>query len=270
MCGVLKIMKSSKTDSNQIKKIESEMWNGPSHFDVKPLSSVEKYNKEWNDFLLEKSIENLDLNEKHIINVGGGNGNEAEFLIKNGAKKILLIDIAQGQLESAKIRIEEHKLNNLEVELGDAENLKYEDKIFDIGYIHMALHHFPDHNKSLLEICRVSKKVIFIDIMEARLTKFLNLLGFFNEEGGGIKPNRLDENKVKNILNDLGMNMKIQYFFYPPYYGNNNYILNMIKFITRFINLLMKFKIFITLFGNVSIIIGTKNEYTCDSGVGLD
>lgn len=244
-------------DSDQIKKIESESWKGPSHFDVKPLSISEIYTNEWNDFLQKRSIENLDLTEKHVINVGGGYGNEAEFLINNDVKNVLLVDIAPGQLESAKIRIEEHKLNNLELELGDAENLKHEDKSFDIGYIYMALHHFPNHNKSISEICRVSKEVIFVDIMDAKLTKFLNLLGFFREEFG-IEPNRLDENTVKNILNDRGMTMKIQYFFYPPYYGDNSLTLNIIKFISKFINIFMKFKLVSTIFGNVSIVIGTK------------
>ncbi|WP_048190969.1 class I SAM-dependent methyltransferase [Methanobacterium sp. SMA-27] len=251
-------MKSTKMDSDQIKKIESEMWKGPSCFDVKSQSIADKYNNEWNDFLLKKSIKNLDLKGKRVINVGGGNGNEAEFLIKNGVKKLLLVDIAPGQLESAKIRIKEHKLNNLELELGDAENLKHNDKSFDICYIYLALHHFPNHNKSISEICRVSKEVIFVDIMDAKLTKFLNLLGLFKEEWCGIEPNRLDENRVKNIFNERGMNMKIQYFFFPPYYGDNNLTLNMIKLISRYINIFMKFKLFNALFGNVSIIKGTK------------
>lgn len=241
--------------SLEIKKIESESWK-KTEVDLDSLKSTDIYNLEWNEFLLQKSIKGSNLNQKDIINIGGGPGKEAEFLLNKGARKVLLVDIAPGQIETALIRKQKHGLTNLEAELGDAENLNHHDKKFDLAYIFMALHHFPDHKKSIDEACRTSKEVIFVDIMNSGLTNFLNRLGFFKTEWCGIEPNRLKEKEVKEILNENGMNIEIEYFFYPPYYGDNRYILSLIKTFSGIINYTLKLRPMACFFGNVAIIKG--------------
>ena len=245
-------------DPEIIKKIESNSWKGVQNIDFVPTSPMAVYNKEWKDFLLEESIKSTCLNGKTVINVGGGHGEEAEFLIKKGAEKVLLVDIAPEQIKSAKIRKKDHKLHNLDVEVGDAENLACEDDEFDLGFICMALHHFPSHKKSITEICRVSGQVIFIDIMNSRLTKFLGIWGLFKEEWCGIEPNRLEKKLVTQIMRENYMKMKIKYFFYPPYSGNNIFLLKLIKLISRIINGIIGFRVIASIFGNVVIIKGKR------------
>ena len=249
-------MSQSTKNSEKIKEIESNSWKGTENFDVNLNSISEVYEKKWKNYLLQRSIEDFDLKGKKVINVGGGHGEEAEFLIKNGIEKVLLIDIAPGQIESAKIRKKEHNLHNLLAEVGDAEDLHYDGKKFNLGFIYMALHHFPSHEKSITEICRVSEQIIFIDIMNSGLTKFLGLFGLFKEEWCGIKPNRLDERIVNQIMKENNMEMEIEYFFYPPYYGNSLFLLRTLELFSRFINQLIRFDVMATIFGNVAIIKG--------------
>lgn len=241
-------------DPNELKNIEAEFWKGPSEFGTKKLNSSEVYHQYWDKFLLNQSIKNLKLETKSVINVGGGHGKEAEFLIENGAKTVMLIDIAPKQLKSAQIRKKQRALDNLEIELGDAENLRFSDKQFDIGFIFMALHHFPSHYKSISEISRVSDELIFIDIMDAGITKFFNFLGLYKEEECGIEPNRLKENEIKDILYDKNMKMDIEYYFIPPYSGNKTLSVTILNFIVRVLNYLVKLRIFALFFGNIAII----------------
>lgn len=247
-------MDKTPKDSDEIKRIESESWKGDDDLDVSLYSFQEMYIHRWNVLLQENSIKDVEIKGKRIINVGGGSGREAEFLLLNGASKVLLVDIAPGQLNSAANRKKKHQLENLDLELGDAESLSQRDKSFDLGYIFMALHHFPSHEDSISEICRVSEMQIFVDIMDAGLTRILNFFGLFKEEGHGIKPNRLREDEIKNILKENGMNIEIKYYFYPPYYGNKFYILYIIRFFAIVVNMLINFQIFARFFGNVAII----------------
>jgi ubiquinone/menaquinone biosynthesis C-methylase UbiE len=248
---------NSQSSSDKKKEIEAEAWRGVSDFDLPPSRLSDIYAIEHNNFLLNRSIQHFDLHSKKIINVGGGHGKEAEFLIENGAKEVVIVDIASGQLKSAKIRKAKHNLDALDIILGDGESLPFKDKVFDLGYISMALHHFPDHNKSISEICRISKEVIFVDIVSALITRTLNFFGFFRKEWCGIEPNRLNEKEVKSILNNQKIEAKITYFFIPPYYGNNVLILRCIKFISRAINFVIcRSKRIALIFGNVAIIEG--------------
>lgn len=251
-------MSQSTKDPEEIKKIEANSWKGPESFDVTINSISESYDKKWKNYLLQKSVEDINLKGKSVINVGGGHGEEAEFLIRKGVEKILLVDIAPGQIKSAKLRKKEHKLPNLFVELGDAESLNYTNKEFDLGFIYMALHHFPNHKKSINEICRVSDEVIFIDIMNSGLTRFFRLFGLFKEEWCGIEPNRLEKKFVNQILEKNNIKMEINYFFYPPYYGNSRSLLKMIELSAYFINQLIRFSVIASIFGNVAIINGNK------------
>ena len=132
----------------------------------------------------------------------------------------------------------------------------FKDKSFDIGFIKLALHHFPDHEKAISEIIRVSNTIVFIDIMECSLTKSLNKIGLYKEEWNGIEPNRLNSKIIKNFeKNNRGIS--IQYFFVPPYYGKSILLLTFIDSVSRMINFgLPKSNILSNFFGNVAIISG--------------
>lgn len=95
---------------------------------------------------------------KTILNIGGGSGREAEYLLKNGAQFVLLMDIAPGQLKCAQLRTKNQNIKELSLILSNAELVPVKDNQFDIGFIFMALHHFPSHDAAINELWRTSKK----------------------------------------------------------------------------------------------------------------
>lgn len=223
------------------KRMEAETWCGPTNHNL-PLTKFHQLNtKKWNEYLLLSVFQKNFIIGQTVLNVGGGNGLEAEFILSHGVDSVVLGDIAPGQLASAKIRIEQHKLQNLELLLCDAEILPIKNKGFGIGLIFFALHHFPNHKNALNELCRVSKTAVIIDVMNCGLTRFLNKFGFFLKEGNLIV-NRVNESEVQQFLIDNNLTFTIQYFFIPPYYGDNRIIIRGICITEKIVNFVISKK----------------------------
>ncbi|MDI6867733.1 methyltransferase domain-containing protein [Methanoculleus sp.] len=252
----------SESESNHIsaegtKILESESWSGPLDHDNKVNSAKESYADRWDEFLVLSCLINSDLVGKSVVNVGVGHGKEAELLLSKGAGSVVLVDIAPGQLKSALIRKYQHGLDNLELVRCDAERLCFKDHTFDIGFIKMALHHFPNHCSAISEVFRVADKVVFIDIMNCSLTKFLNKLGLFRVEWNGSEPNRLKIEEVEKIFAHHRRNLTISYYFVPPYYGDSVALLSIIERMSRIVNtMLPRSHTLSRIFGNVAIISG--------------
>lgn len=131
------LLKHDFSDDIEIKKIEMKSWKGIKEFNSYPRSLAEKCSQAQDIGLLERSIKFLDLHDKLVINVAGGHGKEAEFLVRKGTREVVLGDIALRQLFSAKIRKEKRGLEqNIELILLDAEHLPFKEKSFDFGYIY--------------------------------------------------------------------------------------------------------------------------------------
>jgi len=242
--------------SDEKKRMEADTWRGPINHNLPLTKFHQLHTKKWDDKLLMSVLQKDFLQDQTVLNVGGGNGKEAEFLLSHGADSVVLLDIASGQLASAKLRIEQHQLQNLELLLCDAESLPIQNKQIGIGLIFFALHHFPFHENAVTELCRVSKKVIIIDIMNCGLTRLLNKFGFFLKEGNLIV-NRVNEANIRQFLIDSELSFTIHYYFIPPYYGNNRILIAGICSGEKIINLLIsKNHFFAKFFGNIAIIEG--------------
>lgn len=259
-------MRDIRNSAIEIKKIESKIWGCEViDFDESKLQLSDIYNDENFHFQFDSSLHNYDVNGKTVINVGGGHGREAEALLKAGASKVVIVDIALGQLKNALTRREKHGLTHLEVILGDAENIPIADKSFDLGFIFGALHHFPNHERAISEICRTSKEIRFLDIMDAPITRALNVFGLCQEEKHekSITPNRLNAREIEKFLQNQKIKMKVTYIFDPPYSGNNYIIYRIVKAISKIINSLMnKSKNMAYIFGNIGII--WEDEYNSE------
>jgi len=243
-------------DATELKSVESQAW-GDADFDMDRIAA--KSSQVIGALLLKRSIQDFELVGKNIINVGGGHGEEAEFLLKNGADEVTIVDIAPLQLKNARLRKEEHRLESLECVRADAENLPFRDESFDLGYIYLALHHFPNHSKSIFELCRVAREVIFVDIMNPVLTRILTRFGFWREEACGVTPNRLNGKSVENMLINQKLKPKVTYFFVAPSSTYNRPLTRcLISFFKLTNQIVSRSRSVGLLCGNVAIISGTS------------
>ena len=96
--------------------------------------------------------------EKKLIDVGCGTGDIANHYIKsiNSNSRILCIDSNKKMIEEGKKKLKKHK--NIIWQVGQAENLKVEDNMYDFYTISFGLRNTKDLNKSLSEAYRVLKK----------------------------------------------------------------------------------------------------------------
>lgn len=93
---------------------------------------------------------------KRVLEIGVGAGTDFIQWVRAGAKAYG-IDLAPEAIEHVKKRLEIYGLQAMEVKLGDAENIDYQDNFFDLVYSFGVIHHTPNTQKALEEIIRVLK-----------------------------------------------------------------------------------------------------------------
>lgn len=94
-----------------------------------------------------------------VLDIATGTGDLAINIAKNtNAKKIIGLDISEGMLEVGKQKINKENLNNeIEMVLGDSENIPFDDNTFDAITVAFGVRNFETLEKGLKEINRVLK-----------------------------------------------------------------------------------------------------------------
>ncbi|MCR5095050.1 MAG: class I SAM-dependent methyltransferase [Lachnospiraceae bacterium] len=72
-----------------------------------------------------------------------------------GCEKLVLTDMSEGMLETAKQNLGEK--DNVEYRIEDIQDLSFDDEAFDVVIANAMLYHVPDLNKGLREVRRVLK-----------------------------------------------------------------------------------------------------------------
>lgn len=94
-----------------------------------------------------------NLEDKTVLCVGCGSGEEVEYLFKLGAKKVIGVDIA-----SELISIAKKNYQNFEFFMMDAENLDFPPESFDVVFSSLTLHYLRSWLKALKSVNGVLKK----------------------------------------------------------------------------------------------------------------
>lgn len=98
------------------------------------------------------------LQPKSILDVATGTADLAIELSKLNPEKIVGVDIASNMLEIGKEKVKAKKLDNvIELQLGDSENLAFEDNSFDAITVAFGVRNFENLQKGLREMHRVLK-----------------------------------------------------------------------------------------------------------------
>jgi ubiquinone/menaquinone biosynthesis C-methylase UbiE len=96
-----------------------------------------------------------DIHHANILEIATGSGNAALFL--NTDNNYTGIDISQGLLRKACSRFKELGFERVDLYLASAEDLPFQDHVFDLAICHLSLNFFDDIELFIKELKRVLK-----------------------------------------------------------------------------------------------------------------
>lgn len=89
-----------------------------------------------------------------LLDLGCGNGNILQVLLDKTSIKLSGLDLSDKMIDVAQKRLG----NNVELKVGDSEQLPWPENSFDMVICSMSFHHYTQPEKVLKEISRVLKK----------------------------------------------------------------------------------------------------------------
>ncbi|MBC3796818.1 class I SAM-dependent methyltransferase [Acetobacterium tundrae] len=124
------------------------------HFDESAEDYNNSYDGKFVKCMYDEIVERvLAANPKSILDLGCGNGNVLEKIKLKSDADLYGLDLSENMIESAKEKLGAR----VELKVGDAEQLPYDDNQFDIIVCNASFHHYPNPDQVLQEIHRVLK-----------------------------------------------------------------------------------------------------------------
>lgn len=99
-------------------------------------------------------LEELDLRDRRVLEIGLGQGAESERLIRLGARWSGL-DLTQASVDRVRTRLALRELPFEALKQGSVLDIPYPDGAFDLAFSHGVLHHVPEILAAQREIARV-------------------------------------------------------------------------------------------------------------------
>ncbi len=111
---------------------------------------------------------------KAILDVATGTGDLAIEGLKINPEKIIGVDISEGMLEVGQQKLKKKNLDQkIKLQLGDSENLPFENGTFDAAMVAFGVRNFGNLDKGLAEMHRCLKQDGYIWVLEFSIpTKF--------------------------------------------------------------------------------------------------
>jgi len=103
-----------------------------------------------------KNLDRIDWRGKRVLEIGLGQGADAEQIIKRGGT-YSGVDLTEESVSRTQMRLLLKGLSFETIEHADALSLPFEDQTFDIVFSHGVLHHIPEVARAQTEIARVLK-----------------------------------------------------------------------------------------------------------------
>lgn len=163
------------------------------------------------------NLDKIDLTGKRVLEIGLGQGADAEALVKRGAI-YSGIDLTEESVKRVKMRFELKDLEYEKIEQASALEIPFADNSFDVVFSHGVLHHIPEVKTASREIARVLKpdgelvsmfyaKRSLNYLVSIALIRRLGLAAFFvtGRKGSGIVAEHLENARRMGLAKYLSM-----------------------------------------------------------------
>lgn len=92
-----------------------------------------------------------------VLDIATGAGHTA-LMFAEAAQRVVATDLTQSMLDRTLELAQQKGLENVDVQIADAEQLPFDDGSFDLVTCRLAFHHFPDRTRAASEMHRVLKQ----------------------------------------------------------------------------------------------------------------
>ncbi|MBW6464319.1 MAG: class I SAM-dependent methyltransferase [Firmicutes bacterium] len=153
--GILAWISGNMKDTDAMKQDMTSAYNGERTADV---VNYDTYGWDHYNGVAVALLEEISLSEKHVLDVGCGTGISTIEIVEGKANKVCGTDISEYMLGELKKKVEAKGYQNVvDVILADAENLPFDDNVFDVAVSNMVLGLVPNQEKMIREMIRVVK-----------------------------------------------------------------------------------------------------------------
>lgn len=133
-----------------------------------------------------KAVNELrEINPKRILDIATGTGDFALATLKISPEEVVGIDISEGMLEVGKDKMKKKKVDHIvTMQLGDSENLPFEDNYFDALTVGFGVRNFENLEKGLSEMLRVIRpegKAIILEFSKPKKFPIKQVFGFYSK-----------------------------------------------------------------------------------------
>ncbi len=132
-----------------------------------------------------KAVNTLrEIQPKRILDLATGTGDFAIALLKLNPTQIIGMDISSGMLEVGKNKMKaKHVSHIIDMQLGDSENMPFEDGYFDAITVGFGVRNYEHLEKGLTEMLRVTRvggKIVILEFSKPKRFPIKQAFGFYS------------------------------------------------------------------------------------------
>lgn len=154
--GIIAWISGNMKNTDAMKHDVMIAYNGERTADV---ANYDTYGWDHYNGVADKLLEEIGLREKNVLDVGCGTGISTLKILERKAKKVCGTDISEYMLDvlKKKVEAEGYHPDVVDVIFADAENLPFNDSVFDVAISSMVFGLVPNQEKMIKEMARVVK-----------------------------------------------------------------------------------------------------------------